>query len=646
MKKALYASIEDAEMKYLVTSSFKEEKKIVKWGRFDMRALMQKVNDLIPADGRAEVVPKQITAGRRDTVRVKYTVGTRGLKCGAKLVLFLPACWGSRMLERDINAFAIPEAKGVTLGYLSGHITAQCSNVSARVEGTVTCAGSVHTAVDLEVMDSDLVGGDVITFIIGDSSGNPSIGIEFSGNYKFALAIDEKGDGEYRRVGEYPSIEVVGDVASGFHVSVPSVIEPGEYFKVSITPVDRYMNKASCYQGNISIKFVGKSEFITEKYEYSQDEGRSGVMTVESPSLKEQGLYQVVVADLENGLSGISNPMYIGNWSEKEKVYFGDIHAHTEISDGIGLAEDAYIYGRDVLHHNFGALSDHFEEGQPTLFYAQKEKWPLTVAAAEKFNASGEFATLLGYEWIADQTHKNVYYRDGEGAIYSGSHAETSSKEKQMEFMKKYECIAIPHHPKYLTPVKWDIHNPDIQRLAEIYSVWGSSENGSESSIVEALNIGWKLGIIAGTDNHIGRLGLGNIIVEGCGIAAVMASELSREAIYDALKARRCYGTTGARILLDFRLNGKPMGSEININDKQERKITAKIGGQYDLEEIEIIKNGNVVYSIKPQGKFSFVEWKDSTEFVRGEQPHDYYYLRVSQKDGHRAWSSPIFVSF
>ena len=44
------------------------------------------------------------------------------------------------------------------------------------------------------------------------------------------------------------------------------------------------------------------------------------------------------------------------------------------------------------------------------------------------------------------------------------------------------------------------------------------------------------------------------------------APELTREAVFDALHARRTYGTTGRRILLDFRVNDAPVGSEIALD--------------------------------------------------------------------------------
>ena len=44
---------------------------------------------------------------------------------------------------------------------------------------------------------------------------------------------------------------------------------------------------------------------------------------------------------------------------------------------------------------------------------------------------------------------------------------------------------------------------------------------------------------------------------------AIWSLELTRQSLFDAAKVRRCYGTTGARIVVRFSIDWKPMGSKI-----------------------------------------------------------------------------------
>jgi hypothetical protein len=97
------------------------------------------------------------------------------------------------------------------------------------------------------------------------------------------------------------------------------------------------------------------------------------------------------------------------------------------------------------------------------------------------------------------------------------------------------------------------------------------------------------LGAIASTDDHFGYPGAYRE-----GLVAALAPELTREAIYDALKNRRTYGVTGDRIELDFRLNGHVMGESVPY--AKEREIAVKVSGWDDIESVEVVKNGRVIH--------------------------------------------------
>jgi len=263
----------------------------------------------------------------------------------------------------------------------------------------------------------------------------------------------------------------------------------------------------------------------------------------------------------------------------------------------------------------------------------------MTVAAAERFHDPGTFVTLLGYEW-GGRPHINVYYRGADGGLFPSRTpgAETATALFATLRDQGLPALAVPHHPKFLSPPDWTEHDDKLQRLVEIYSGWGSSETGNDSAVAAALARGLRLGFIAGTDNHIGRPGQGNRTCEGGGLACVLAPELSREAVFDALRARRCYATTGARLLLDVRVNGAPMGSELPA--AAERRVVVRVHGDGELALIEIVSNGAVVHQARVGDAHAELEWLDPDHAGTAH----YYYARVTQADGHRAWSSPIWV--
>ena len=91
------------------------------------------------------------------------------------------------------------------------------------------------------------------------------------------------------------------------------------------------------------------------------------------------------------------------------------------------------------------------------------------------------------------------------------------------------------------------------------------------------------LSTIAASDDHRSHPGQPH-----WGVAAVRAPELTREAVFDALYGRRTYGTTGARILLDFTVDGAPMGSEITADGPPRLHVEAH--GTDVIESVQILR--------------------------------------------------------
>ena len=128
---------------------------------------------------------------------------------------------------------------------------------------------------------------------------------------------------------------------------------------------------------------------------------------------------------------------------------------------------------------------------------------------------------------------------------------------------------------------------------------------------------------------------------KGQGKAAVYAPELTREALLDALRARRCYGTTAARIFLDARVNGRLMGEEITVPTGEPIVVTARVVGANDLEAVEVCRNNVFIYTRPAAGRQAQFTFRD----LKPLAGRSYYYVRVKQKDGELAWSSPVWVT-
>ena len=156
------------------------------------------------------------------------------------------------------------------------------------------------------------------------------------------------------------------------------------------------------------------------------------------------------------------------------------------------------------------------------------------------------------------------------------------------------------------SPTNLDCHAPEIERLVEIHSGHGTSEWFVE----DALRRGYKIGITAGTDGLTTRPGAchpGWRLTRNVrnGLTAVYAEELSRDALWAALRARRCYATSGERILLWVDVDGHLMGSEYETNDSP--LINISVEGTAPIERVDLLRGTTVLcyWHITPASKGS-----------------------------------------
>jgi hypothetical protein len=167
------------------------------------------------------------------------------------------------------------------------------------------------------------------------------------------------------------------------------------------------------------------------------------------------------------------------------------------------------------------------------------------------------------------------------------------------------------------------------------------------ATVQAALAIGHRLGLICGSDSHCGRPGHGNWIGAfgkrrgySAGLTAVLARELTREALWDAFRHRRCYGTTGARIIIDFTIDGEMMGGELRRPAGAELALRVRVAGTEELTAVQVVTAGGVLCSVHPGAQDGDLAETIHTPLTGT----DYYYVRVLQVDGEMAWAGPIWV--
>jgi hypothetical protein len=323
---------------------------------------------------------------------------------------------------------------------------------------------------------------------------------------------------------------------------------------------------------------------------------------------------------------------------------FGDIQQHSAHSDGVGTADEPYLRARHVYGDDFCALTDHESFlGKRT----SPGEWSYLQEVAERWNDPGVFATIVAYEWTGKMHpgpgHK-VVYLPGTG-LPIVSRDDVPEGRALVDRIRPQGAITGPHHIGW-TGADYDGHAPDVQRVWEICSCHGCYEHpghplGQRGALVDqmldaALARGLRFGFIANSDSH------GLLFHHGearkrdafrTGLTAVQARARTREAIFDALRERRAYATSGVPILLDLTVDGRPMGSEIARRDTHRVSVVAH--GTAPVAGVDLVSKSGVVSTRAGSG--------DRLELEAELALDSFVYARVRQTDGEMAWSSPVF---
>ncbi|MBN1758877.1 MAG: CehA/McbA family metallohydrolase, partial [Chitinispirillaceae bacterium] len=324
-------------------------------------------------------------------------------------------------------------------------------------------------------------------------------------------------------------------------------------------------------------------------------------------------------------------------------VYFGDLHNHTELSDGSGTPRMAYDYTRYNAGLDFFAITDHdfvTSDNQMT-----HEKWQLIKATADSCNHDSEFVALWGFEWTSwTYNHCSVIGTDD---FCSCDDTATNTFTKFCNWLSRREAYAFFNHPGRVGPplesnlyasepieqfVGMELWNKS-QRFDYYYYNDGLIPNDNNKSYYdEALSRGWRIGASGAGDNHWATWGT----AVDCRMG-ILAPALTRKDILGALEARRFFSTLDKNIALSFTADSLEMGSIVH-GRKHTFRVHALDGDKEPFSKVMLFNsNHDTIATWNPDPGPVSITFED-TVISDG-----YYYVKVSQPDGDEAISSPIW---
>ncbi len=328
----------------------------------------------------------------------------------------------------------------------------------------------------------------------------------------------------------------------------------------------------------------------------------------------------------------------VGNQTSSDdyNVYFGDLHNHNSVGYAQGSLSRTFEIARNHLDffaftphgywHDIGHYENNIENKWLKGFEVTRQRWPDVLAMVRKYDDPKTFVPIVGFEWHSTSLGDyHILF-----PTLEGEYIRFDDLREFQKFAKMRGAILIPHHPSNRlghrgANLKW--LDSAVSPVIEIFSEWGNAEHDrapcpyirhteggrwTRNTLHHFLAEGYRLGVVASTDDHLGYPGAYRE-----GLAAVLAPELTRTAIFDALRDRRTYAVSGDRIELDFRLNGYLMGRELPYT--RNRQLAVHVNGWDQVNCVEILKNNRVLHRDFPMDRVPTTQSWNQSVLVRFE---------------------------
>jgi len=346
--------------------------------------------------------------------------------------------------------------------------------------------------------------------------------------------------------------------------------------------------------------------------------------------------------------------------------YYGNIHAHSSYSDGNKDAPTGvtikpasnFEFAKNTYNFNFLGISEH-NHSQAGMHLDDYKKG---LSEADSCNKNGEFICMYGMEYgvISNGGHVVIYgidsligWENGYYNIYSPEYDYASLWRIIAAKPNAFATLAHPENTDYNNLLTSPYS--DTADMAVVGSAVRSGSAFSETTdysdappsttytsfFRKLLAAGYKLGPTIDHDNHyttFGRTAQSRTVV--------LAEALNRDNIMAAYRAMRFYASDDWNTQVSFTVNGYPLGSSINVKGNPTINVSIT-----DPDVTDTITSIKVYYGVPGSNTLSTVLTSvtnnNQLSFVHDVPPSAsyYYYVEITQKDGDKIWTAPIWIN-
>lgn len=523
--------------------------------------------------------PEEIEAGATNAWRLVYTAGSAGLETGGSITIFTEcdSDWSKPQTVDPAGAdfVSVEEPDGVV------------ATVNVVNQNTVRVG----------IGSGRLDPGEQLVVSLGDRSmgGEGTHSQTFYEPVRYFLCeVDADGSGAGGVLETRPSVRIAGGDIASLEIVAPPDVDTSNEFSIHVKASDAWGNPAQNFTGTVNLQATGIA-LPAGSVEF--DSSETGTVELQGCRVTEPGTLRIHASHEPSGVTGVSNPLIATERPTADRLFWGDPHSG-QVADAHKIA-DYYTHARDVARIDFAGFQRN-DSGHSTAAYRIQQR------EEEAFHEPGRFVPLPGFEWSAHLEwggHHNVYFRRfgqpmkrWNGANRLGEEGETDLPHVRdlHNHYRGTDTVITPHVGGQHADLQW--HDPELEPALEVVSTHGTFE----WFLRESIERGYRMGFVGGNDCHTGRPGddrpghQHRRYAKG-GLTGIYASELSLEAVLDAIKRRRCYATTGARIRGDSRIGDHVMGEEFSTSETPVIDIDAS--GTAPLERIDVYRGLDRIHS-------------------------------------------------
>jgi hypothetical protein len=496
--------------------------------------------------------------------------------------------------------------------------------------------------------------GDTLTIRLGDRRrGSPGFRLQTNCEERVELrtSVDAFATYEFTELPAQPAFALVAGPVTSWKAIWPSLAIVGEPFRLALIAEDMWGNPTTQAQADLALLPSRPVRGLPPSVAMRPGDGPR---VIENLSVDTPGDLDLRV--IANGSEiARANPLRAVSAAPLRR-YWGDLHGQSGETIGMGTADSYFRYARDKA---FIDIVGH----QGNDFQITDAFWQELNRLTAQFDAPGRFVCVPGYEWSGNTGmggDRNIFFRREGRPIRRSSHILVEGQASTIPVftadelfgaLEGEDAVVIAHVGGRYADISY-AHDGRLERAVEVHSTWGTFE----WLLHDAFELGYRVGVVCHSDDHKGRPGAtrpgASTFGAIGGLTCYLMPELTRDALFEALRRRRHYGTTGARLYIELHgsfaepvigfaedpqlvsaentgaseVRAAHMGDIVRPGPVQ-MQLAAEIIGTAPIERVDIFHGRELARTVQPYGASDLgrrvrVLWQGAEYRGRGRETH------------------------